>query len=227
MIGGSSPTGKKNGGFARSATVSGETPRRRISVTHCSCDIWSHESDWRPTLGVSRLFKQMQQQRQPNLHHTSASVTFDQLSEALSACSADEHGSATVRIEFVIVDLRECLGHYARWRRVSRRLGRGNRGLGRGTFCTITASKRTHRRWRTSGGVRGHARAKRRSVRWHTRQCGRITIRRDRQRCVAAGRTRTQQARRPTPRIRIPIASTWWAPRRRRFGGGRRPCAGR
>ena len=50
----------------------------------------------------------------------------------------DAEEPSPLRIEFVFVDLRECLGHYARWRRVNRRLGRGNRGLGRGTFCTNT-----------------------------------------------------------------------------------------
>ena len=99
-----------------------ETPRRRISVTHCSCNIWSHESAWRPTPGVSRLLKQVQQERQPNSNHTSAPVTFDQLSAVLSVgctlpyhchprmggshktqaldrfqCIADEYGSAIVR----------------------------------------------------------------------------------------------------------------------------------
>ena len=40
-----------------------------ISATHCSCNIWSHESVWRPTLGVSRLLKQMQQQCRPACDH--------------------------------------------------------------------------------------------------------------------------------------------------------------
>ena len=70
-----------------SAMVSGETPRRRISLTHCSCNIWSHESAWRLTLGVSRLCKQMQQQCRLDNNHNSVPATFDQLSEVLSACS--------------------------------------------------------------------------------------------------------------------------------------------
>ena len=71
----------------RSAMVSGETPRCRILATDCSCNIWSHESAWRPTLGVSRLCKQMQQQCRLDNNHNSAPATFDQLSEVLSACS--------------------------------------------------------------------------------------------------------------------------------------------
>ena len=85
--------------------VSGETPRRRISVTHCSCNIWSHESAWRPTRGVSRLLKQVQQERQPNSNHTSAPVTFDQLSAVLSVCSTLPyhcHPRMTVAASFAI-----------------------------------------------------------------------------------------------------------------------------
>ena len=70
-----------------SAMVSGETPRRRISLTHCSCNIWSYESGGRLTLGVSRIFKQMQQQRQPNDNDSSAPGTFELLNEVLSAWS--------------------------------------------------------------------------------------------------------------------------------------------